>query len=172
MDEFHAEEALFLLIKKLCSNLNVTLTCFLCQSMKPDILRRNQVFCCRFPLFDAWKQLRLMFVFCLLTHIIWNCIYVTLTQSLYAWQGAILEFLFGTEISAVSWELHFLVRQNGANQCRTMWKYRTDNNKKFQLVAAMQQFKRAKELASGTPEAEKMRKAAALKKRVQRMREK
>ena len=36
----------------------------------------------------------------------------------------------------------------------------------------MQQFKRAKELASGTPEAEKMRKAAALKKRVQRMREK
>ena len=36
----------------------------------------------------------------------------------------------------------------------------------------MQQFKRAKELASGTPEAGKMRKAAALKKRVQRMREK
>ena len=33
-----------------------------------DILRRNQVFCCRFPLFDAWKQLRLMFVFCLYTY--------------------------------------------------------------------------------------------------------
>ena len=33
-------------------------------------------------------------------------------------------------------------------------KYRSVNKEKFQLVAAKQQFKRSKELASGTPEAE------------------
>ena len=69
--------------------------------------------------------------------------------------------------SYISWSDKMV--QTNAERCA---KYRTDNNEKFQLVAAMQQFKRAKELASGTPEAEKMRKAAALKKRVQRMREK
>ena len=37
-------------------------------------------------------------------------------------------------------------------------KYRTENQEKYKLVAAMQQFKRTKKLASGTPEAEKMRK--------------
>ena len=36
-------------------------------------------------------------------------------------------------------------------------KYRTENQEKYKLVAAMQQFKRTKKLASGTPEAEKMR---------------
>ena len=51
-------------------------------------------------------------------------------------------------------------------------KYRTENQEKYKLVAAMQQFKRTKKLASGTPEAEKMRQAAALRKRMQRMRDK
>ena len=38
-------------------------------------------------------------------------------------------------------------------------KYRTESQEKYKLVAAMQQFKRTKKLASGTPdEAEKMRK--------------
>ena len=37
-------------------------------------------------------------------------------------------------------------------------KYRTENQEKYKLIAAMQQFKRTKELASGTLEAEKMRK--------------
>ena len=59
--------------------------------------------------------------------------------------------------------------QTNAERCA---KYRTENQEKFQLVAAMQQFKRCKELASGTPEAEKMRKAAAMRKRMQRMRAK
>ena len=36
-------------------------------------------------------------------------------------------------------------------------KYRTENQEKYKLVAAMQ-CKRTKKLASGTPEAEKMRK--------------
>ena len=38
------------------------------------------------------------FAFCLLTHFIWNCIYVTLTQAFYAWQRATylgLSFLTG-----------------------------------------------------------------------------
>ena len=50
-------------------------------------------------------------------------------------------------------------------------KYRTENQEKYKLVAAMQQFKRTKKLASGTPEAEKMRQAAALRKQMQRMKE-
>ena len=37
-------------------------------------------------------------------------------------------------------------------------KYRTENQEKYKLVAAMQQFKWTKKLASETPEAEKMRK--------------
>ena len=56
--------ALFLLIQRLYSSLNVTLTCFLCQSLKPDILRRIQVVYCWFPFFDKLNQLRL--IFCLL----------------------------------------------------------------------------------------------------------
>ena len=48
-------------------------------------------------------------------------------------------------------------------------KYRTETQEKYKLVAAMQQFKRTKKLASGTPEAEKMRQAAALRKRMQRI---
>ena len=69
--------------------------------------------------------------------------------------------------SHISWSDKMV--QTNAERCA---KYRTDNKEKFQLVAAMQQFKRSKELASGTPVSEKMRKAAALRKRVQRMREK
>ena len=35
-------------------------------------------------------------------------------------------------------------------------KYATENQEKYKLVAAQQQFKRTKKLASGTPEAKKM----------------
>ena len=65
IDEFQAEEASSLLILRLYSSLNITLTYFLDQSMKLHVLRRNQDFCCWFLLFHKWKQLRLMF--CLLT---------------------------------------------------------------------------------------------------------
>ena len=42
-------------------------------------------------------------------------------------------------------------------------KYRTETQEKYKLVAAMQQFKRTKKMASG------MRQAAALRKRMQRI---
>ena len=58
--DFRLKKHRFCWSRKLYSSLNVTLTRFHCQSMKLDILRRNQVFCCWFPLFDKWKQLRLM----------------------------------------------------------------------------------------------------------------
>ena len=51
-------------------------------------------------------------------------------------------------------------------------KYRLENKEKNSLIMAMQNLKRAKQLASGTPEAEKMRKAATLRKQLQRQREK
>ena len=58
--DFRLKKHRFCWSRKLYSSLNVTLTRFHCQSMMLDILRRNQVFCCWFPLFDKWKQLRLM----------------------------------------------------------------------------------------------------------------
>ena len=59
--------------------------------------------------------------------------------------------------------------QSTAERCA---KYRAANKDKLKLVAAMQQFKRSKQLQSGTPRADKMKKAAALRKRMQRQREK
>ena len=58
--------------------------------------------------------------------------------------------------------------QNNAERCA---KYRAENSEKFKLIAAIQQFKRSKELASESLDAEKMRRAAALRKRMQRERE-
>ena len=58
--------------------------------------------------------------------------------------------------------------QNNAERCA---KYRAENSEKFKLIAAIQQFKRSKELASESLDAEKMRRAAALRKRMQRKRE-
>ena len=58
--------------------------------------------------------------------------------------------------------------QNNAERCA---KYRAENSEKFKLIGAIQQFKRSKELASESLDAEKMRRAAALRKRMQRERE-
>ena len=51
-------------------------------------------------------------------------------------------------------------------------KHRLENKLKTELTMMKQQMKRSQLLASGTPEAEKMRKEAAERKRRQRMREK
>ena len=58
--------------------------------------------------------------------------------------------------------------QNNAERCP---KYSAKNSDNFKLIAAIQQFKRSKELASESLDAEKMRRAAALRKRMQRERE-
>ena len=58
--------------------------------------------------------------------------------------------------------------QNNAERCA---KYCAANSEKFKLIAVIQQFKRSKELASESLDAEKMRRAAALRKRMQRERE-
>ena len=58
--------------------------------------------------------------------------------------------------------------QTNAERCA---KYRAENSEKFKLIVAIQQFKRSKELASESLDAEKMRRAAALRKRMQRERE-
>ena len=87
--------------RKLYSSLNVTLTHFHCQSMKLDILRRNQVFFVNFLRLINGSNLGWCFAFCLWTHIIWNCIYVTLTQSFYTWQRAVGEFFWYRNISSV-----------------------------------------------------------------------
>ena len=50
-------------------------------------------------------------------------------------------------------------------------KYRSENKEKNSLVMAIQNLKRSKLLHSGTPEAEKMRKAATLRKQLQRQRD-
>ena len=49
--------------------------------------------------------------------------------------------------------------QNNAERCA---KYRAENSEKFKLIAAIQQFKRSKELASESLDAEKMRRAASV----------
>ena len=60
-------------------------------------------------------------------------------------------------MSQISWSVHStflpenMEQTKNAERCA---KYRSVNKEKFQLVAAKQQFKRSKELASGTPEAE------------------
>ena len=51
-------------------------------------------------------------------------------------------------------------------------KYRSENKKKTALIMAMQQMKRSKLLQSGTPEAIRVKQAAALRKQVQRQRDK
>ena len=51
-------------------------------------------------------------------------------------------------------------------------KYCSENKEKNSLIMAIQNLKRSKLLHSGTPEAEKMRKAANLRKKLQRQREK
>ena len=53
-----------------------------------------------------------------------------------------------------------------------MKKYRAENKQKCDLTNLKQNFRRSQLLGSGTPEGEKMRKAAAERKRLQRSREK
>ena len=54
--------------------------------MKLHILRRNQDFVVDIFCLINGSNLGWCFAFCLLTHLIWNCVYVTLTQSFYARQ--------------------------------------------------------------------------------------
>ena len=72
---------------KLYSSLNVTLTYFLDQSMnfiyQEEIFFLLLIFCLINGINLGW-----CFFFCLFTHFIWNCIYVTLTLAFYAWQRA------------------------------------------------------------------------------------
>ena len=51
-------------------------------------------------------------------------------------------------------------------------KYRSENKEKTALIMAMQQMKRSKLLQSGTPEANRVKQAAALRKQLQRQRDK
>ena len=53
-----------------------------------------------------------------------------------------------------------------------MKKYRAENKQKCDLTNLKQNFRRSQLLGSGTPEGEKMRKAAAERKRLQKSREK
>ena len=73
--------------RKLFSSLNVTLTYFLDQSMNFIYQEEIYFFADDFCLING-INLGWCFFFCLVTHFIWNCIYVTLTLAFYAWQRA------------------------------------------------------------------------------------
>ena len=109
---------------KLYSSLNVTLTYFLDQSMnfiyQEEILFLLLIFCLINGINLGW-----CFFFCLITHFIWNRIYVTLTQAFYAWQ-------------LVSWAPLLELCRSMKSQLGRICPWR---RKTFQLTPSLRQYK-------------------------------